>query len=189
MYQLDAINMLRENLIGKKPSRELENTIYIYKSITDVQAAVDNCKPISAFLDKGGEVWIGHRPNDGSSGSRSAITTMKIHYNDEEGELVSGLCWCTPIQLDEDTPSLRYDTRRDLELSISQYVLLIPMLDKESEEYVNRYYSIGSRWTERVSSGTFEIPTLTKDIYNDWILKPMVEIDSDSDSDSNGSST
>ena len=176
--QLEKINMLRNQLTPEEPSRALEGTLKVYESKERAKEVVADNMPLSGLLDnKDGCVWIAYRPKDQQSDSRSAITLLKIAFNDKEGELVGGMCWCAPIYIKEDDAP-RFGSRIQIDLISEQYVLMLPRLvddesynqsNSETWKYQNSYYAIGNRWTERVDSGAFIPAELNIDVFNEWL--------------------
>ena len=83
------------------------------------------------------------------------------------GEMMAGMCWLAPLHLTGDRQRLH--SRYDVDEFAAQYVLLLPMMDAKGAEYTNKYYAIGSRWTERQSTGKFTFPELSNDVFRSWL--------------------
>jgi len=60
---------------------------------------------------------------------------------------------------------------QELNHHVNQYLLLLPKLGANSE-YENMFYVVGSKWTERVTGGSFEPPQLHQELFKDWLARP-----------------
>lgn len=50
-----------------------------------------------------------------------------------------------------------------------EYALLLPYMSDTGDKYINKYYGVGSKWSERNQNGQFEMSQLnTNDIFCDW---------------------
>jgi hypothetical protein len=179
IYQIESLRLLLEKTDGKSPSRVLEGSIKIYENLQELEQCLQENLPISGLLGLDGNVWIAFRPHDGSS--RSAVAIQKINFNDTSGELVKGLCWCSPVNWDPCCQTEKFNGRKSLDEFVSEYVLLLPRTDDHGN-YMNSYYAMGSKWTERNQSGKFVLPNVTAEMFNDWLdtnigQPPPVEAD------------
>ena len=140
-------------------SREMEGQLRIYANRDAVINAVTRCKPLSAMLAKDGSIWIAYRPtteeycNDSNkttckNWSRSALQLLKFNLNDASGQLVSHLCWFAPVSVEMEQ-ILTLESTQELKLHVDQILLLLPKLGA-NDEYQNMFYTMGSKWTERI---------------------------------------
>jgi len=169
------IDQLNDDLAS---NRELEGMLKIYSSRPAALAAISSNKPLSGLLDKDGSVWIAYRPTTAEydadtskttsrSCSRSALQLMKLRFNDASGLLLSHLCWFAPIEVEEGE-TLTLGCSPELNLYVNQYLLLLPKLGV-GDQYLNMYYAIGSKWTQRVTDGSFQQPKLPRELFKDWL--------------------
>jgi hypothetical protein len=166
--RLHQIAQLRENVVGERKSRELEGTLKVYKSEQEFHQAFQKHLPLSAIVDSEDNVWAACRPR-GDKNCRSAISLLKLTILDEQGELVNDMCWCAPISYDRNHEKPKYYSRLALDESfVSEYVLLLPRLDEKGENFLNSYYAVGSKWTERVQSGKFSVPEIKYNVFREW---------------------
>lgn len=186
MYRLDCINMLYERTFGVEQSRELDGTLQVFRKEEDLTNAVTKCLPLSGILDTDGLLWLAHRPNDKTVEGKSAILLQSVVFDDEGGELVEGMCWIAPIAVNDATEKPRYDNRKHLSGIVQQYILFLPMMDNNGD-YINKYYCIGSEWTERGADGRFTLPVLNEDIFRDWRDKAEPVAIPESDDEEDGS--
>ena len=50
-----------------------------------------------------------------------------------------------------------------------EFCLLLPQLNHEGTSYINNYYAIGHKWSERHKNSKFELSTLnTTEIFHFW---------------------
>ena len=127
-------------------------------------------KPLVGILDHHGKIFLGCRPHDGRDDSRSAIMLLELKADDEEGDLFHGLCWCAPLKQVQNTTYLRFKGWDELSRYVSQYILMLPRLDdSHGGTFVNSYYIIGQKWIKRTSSGKFVMPSLSSDVFEDWL--------------------
>ena len=181
LWQQDTLSGLIDRT-GKKRSsderREMEGQLRIYANRDAVINAVTSCMPLSAMLATDGSIWIAYRPtteefcNDSNkttckNWSRSALQLLKLNLNDELGQLVSDLCWFAPVSVEMEQ-ILTLESTIELKLHADQILLLLPKLGA-NDEYQNMYYTIGSKWTERIRGGSFEQPRLSKELFKDWM--------------------
>jgi hypothetical protein len=171
----DLIDQLNNDLAS---SREIEGMLRIYSNRADALAAISSNKPLSGMLDKDGSVWIAYRlkscdydadtsKTTSKSWSRSALQLVKLSFDDDSGSLVSHLCWFAPIEVEEGE-TMTLGCPQELNLYVDQYLLLLPKLGV-GDQYLNMYYAIGSKWTQRVTGGSFEQPQLPGELFNDWL--------------------
>lgn len=148
----------------------------VYANRNAMIDAITSCKPLSAMVSTDGSIWIAYRPTTeefanhiakttSKNWSRSALQLLKLKFNDDLGLLVSHLCWFAPISVAEGE-ELTLGSTTELKLHADQLVPLLPKLGP-NDEYQNMYYSIGSKWTERVSSGSFEQASLPQELFKD----------------------
>ena len=170
--QHQELQKLQDKRLGLSDSRELEGAMKVYKSEAEFYEAYTNCQPLSALVDSEDIIWVACRPT-GQTNSRSAIRLLRLNLQDEQGELVLGLCWCAPISYDRQQDPVVYQSRKEVHQIAVQYVLLLPRLGEKGANYCNNYYAIGSNWTERVGSGKFVAPVINEKLFLDWL--PAVE--------------
>jgi hypothetical protein len=173
-YQLETITHLlgimqdESNESDKKTSsRENNGTIKIFGTKAKLEEAVQACLPLSGIVDENNDVWIAYRPT-GTQSERSSVTLVKLVFDDDLGENVQGICWMSPIILSENERS--YSTLDECCNYANQFLLLLPQLSDKGNNFTNKYYAIGHKWTERNSSGIFECSNLNLDyIFKDWV--------------------
>jgi hypothetical protein len=173
-YQLETLTNLLEKVKGVntdsqklKPNRENSGTIKIFGNKEKAVDAVRENIPLSGILDKNNDVWIAYRPTGGEK-TRSSITLVKLEFDDDNGMNIEGICWMAPINLSE--IEIEYDSMEDCCSSSMEYVLLLPKLsDNNGLHFINMYYAIGHKWTERNTMGIFEWSNLSFDyVFKDW---------------------
>jgi hypothetical protein len=172
------IQKLDKDHAAKEQHREMEGQLRIYANRAAVIQAINSCKPMSGVLAKDGSIWIAYRPTtaeyDTDQGkttshnwSRSALQLLQLQFDDASGSLLSHCCWFAPIALAEPANKLTLGSPQELKLHVNQYLLLLPKLGAD-DEYENKFYVVGSNWTERVEDGTFEQPQLQQELFKDW---------------------
>ena len=176
MNQLEALNQLWEQNIGSLTAdwRSMEGEMKVYKSEVKANEAITNNVPMSGIVDSLNRVWIAFRPIGGKGiEARSHVILMEIGFDDTNGELLQGVCWCAPIMK---TGATRYyKTRRDIYSFAKQYVLMLPQLDNEGVNFWNSYHVLGNQWTERVESGSFHaVGKLPTALFQAWLLNTNV---------------
>lgn len=169
LYQLDTIAKLMEKIprhsemIGKQ--RETEGLLKIYASSKFLEEAVTSCNPLSGVLDEDHRVWLACRPS--GKATRSSVMLLQLTFDDHNGENVADLCWMSAIHISNN--SKLFASMLDVLTFSKQFVLLLPSLDVNGKDFSNKYYSIGSKWTERMSNGAYEKSSLNVITFNDWI--------------------
>jgi len=175
----DLIDKLCDDQSLRDQRREIEGHVRIYANRDAVEQAIHQCKPLSGLLDYNGGIWIAYRPkseeyrNDMDwdkdttrHWSRSALKLLKVQLNDQAGRRVSDLCWFAPLStVPNDTITM--SSPLELKDRVDQYLLLLPQLNDNGNGYQNFFHVIGSKWTERVSDGTFKTPNLAFENFND----------------------
>jgi hypothetical protein len=169
MYQMESLGRLQEKLEGEKESRDVEMSIYVYKTKAKATEAVAENMPLAGIVDKNGLLWIACRPCDGDSKKRSHILLLQVQFDDEAGEVVGDMCYCAPLGMDIEKSNYPCSSARELDSFADQYVLFLPLLDEKGTAYQNSYYAIGNKWTERVPSGDFLLSELSKKVFQSWI--------------------
>jgi hypothetical protein len=169
-YQLQTITRILEathQLISPiiKKSRETEGILKIYLNRTLAETAVMEYEPLSAVLDNDDRVYIGYRPHDKTT--RSSLSLVEIEFDDSRGTEISGICWMSPIKIGEKVIKMKSLTA--VSKMAKEFCLLLPQLNDEGTLYINNYYAIGHKWSERQKNGKFELSTLnTAEIFHDW---------------------
>jgi hypothetical protein len=172
LYQLDTIAKLLENIPNEdhpvEKSREHEGLMKIYPKPTDLEEAVAKCLPLSGVLDVDNRVWLACRPSGGAS--RSSVMLVQITFDDRNGHDVGNICWMAPIKIGDSTK--QFASMSEVLTYSEQFVLLLPSLSETGEDINNMYYTVGSKWSERMRSGVFQAYGINEFILNDWILTP-----------------
>jgi hypothetical protein len=172
LYQLDTIAKLLENIPNEdhpvEKSREHEGLMKIYPKPTDLEEAVAKCLPLSGVLDVDNRVWLACRPSGGAS--RSSVMLVQITFDDRNGHDVGNICWMAPIKIGDSTK--QFASMSEVLTYSEQFVLLLPSLSETGEDFNNMYYTVGSKWSERMRSGVFQAYGINEFILNDWILTP-----------------
>ena len=52
---------------------------------------------------------------------------------------------------------------------VHEFVLMLPLLDDKENKFMNSYYAIGSKWSERNHLGKFVFPNLEKKPFQPWL--------------------
>jgi hypothetical protein len=157
---------------------EIEGQIKIYANLDALLDSIQQCKPLSGMVATDGSVWVAYRPKaeayrmDTSKTtqrdwSKSALSLLRVQFDDANGQLVSGLCWFAPIKVSTDDDMMTLGSLHELQDRVEQYALFLPQLDK-NENYKNLFYGIGSKWSVRASSGLFEKPNIAANLFEDW---------------------
>ena len=103
--------------------------------------------------------------------------------DDEEGVFIENLCFISPIvypQAEEpkrDDSYRRFNNIGELDLFVEEYLLFLPVMDDDkSGTFLNLYYVVGHKWTERYPTEVgdkntigLHIPIFWKKIVEDWI--------------------
>jgi hypothetical protein len=173
-YQLETITHLLDIMQSesnesdkKASSRENIGSIKIFGSKAKLEEAVQECLPLSGIVDENNDVWIAYRPT-GTQSDRSAVTLVQLEFDDTMGEYVEGICWMSPIILSAN--ERKFDSMEKCCYSAIEFLLLLPQLSDKGNNFINKYYAIGHKWTERNSSGKFEWSNLNLDcIFKDWV--------------------
>lgn len=172
-YQLETLTHLLDIM---QPSDENESSrdnigsIKIYGNKAKLVETVGACQPLSGIVDANNDVWIAYRPT-GIQFTRSSVTLVQLVFEDGKGENVQDICWMSPIILSENEKEF---TSMDQCCKYAiEFLLLLPQLSENGNGFLNKYYVIGHKWTERNSSGRFEWSNLNLDsIFNDWVTIP-----------------
>jgi hypothetical protein len=172
-YQLETITNLLENMhfeknaINKKePNREHNGSIKVFGSKLKAEEAVSQYLPLSGIVDHNHDVWIAYRPTVEET-SRSSITLLQLEFNDINGENVLGICWMSPITLTDN--EITFHSMDECCSSAMEFALLLPQLSDNGLNFINKYYIIGHKWTERNNMGKFELGNLNFDsVFKDW---------------------
>ena len=171
---------------NRKPNakpREAEGHLKIYPNKDVLLLAIKDCQPLSGMMAKDGTIWAAYRPTKDQfrededkatalDWSRSALQFLNIVFNDSAGLWVSTICWFSPISVTPGT-TMTLGGTQELKQHVDQYVLLLPRLGI-GNEYENMFYVVGSNWTERISSGRFDLPQLSSDVFSDWETATVV---------------
>ena len=167
MYQHDALHYLQD--LADLPTKSGRNRLMdgIIKVYSREDYGPDKLeiqrRPISCIIGKDGlsvhiVVW-----------DRTTLQLRKVIFDDRQGTMVACMCWVAPVKL---APvSVIYDSMDDL-LNSSDYReagLLLPIMEEESREYKNQFFSIGSSWSQRLETGDYSIPQLQGRLYGDWL--------------------
>jgi hypothetical protein len=170
-YQSQSINNIVEStqqILNPqvKISRETEGILKIYANKSLAENAVTDCEPLSAIIDDEDRVYIAYRHKDKTT--RSSLTLIEIIFDDINGSEICNICWMSPIKLGDKLIQMRSLT--DVLKVAREYCLLIPQLNNDDgTSYINSYYAIGHKWSERNKNGKFELSILnTTDIFHDW---------------------
>jgi hypothetical protein len=184
LYQLDSLTKLLESIpiddVGddnednQAKSRETEGVLKVYSSYTSLHDAVSASHPLSAVLDRENKVWVACRPRGGAS--RSSVELHEITFDDHAGVNASNICWISPIHLCTTNHPIIFPNMQEVSLYSVDFLLLLPALSNNGNDYINIYYCVGSKWTERTSNGLFEKCTITEQLFVDWIA-PATSID------------
>ena len=109
-------NLIENVTAEQSPSsfgREIEGQIKIYANLDALLDSIQQCKPLSGLVATDGSVWVTYRPKaeayrmDTSKTTRrdwskSALSLLRVQFDDANGQLVSGLCWFAPIKVSTD---------------------------------------------------------------------------------------
>jgi len=182
LWRENTLSGLIERMNGDKQAlkdqqREIEGLLKVYSNLDALTDAIASFKPLSGMLAKDGTVWAAYRPTKeefladnakttNSDWSRSSLQLLNLEFDDGVGQLVSHLCWFSPLSVVHGK-SLTLGGPQELKNHVDQYVLLLPKLGP-GDQYINMFYVVGSKWTERVSSGLFEQPQLSLELFKDW---------------------
>ena len=142
--------------------------VKIFGTLQKAEAAVINCQPLTAIVDKDNSVWIAYRTS-GVGADRSSVTLIQLEFNDKEGKEVSDICWMAPINLTNNVK--KYKSISECCMIAIEYALLLPQLLEDGTSFSNSYYVVGHNWTDRNKCGTFEWSTLNYDcVFQDWVI-------------------
>ena len=172
LYQIETISKIMKT--GKSndiklvvnSTRVTEGLLKIFSNIDDVSNAIINAIPLSGVVDDDHNVYIAFRPMDGTS-SRSSVSLLQLIFDDDNGYSICGLCWTSKIEMNN-TKIVHLKSMADVLKFAREFCLLLPQI--KDTGFVNKYYCIGSNWTERQKNGKFEQSTLNIDeTFNDWL--------------------
>jgi hypothetical protein len=171
LYQIDTVTKIIQKGITKDktanaPStRGTEGLLKIFSNLDDAKGAVNNALPLSGVVDKDFKVYIGYRPMDGTS-SRSAISLLELEFDDDNGYEICGICWTSAIKINSSN-IIHMKSMASVFEYAREFCLLLPQINETG--LINKYYCIGSNWTERNKKGIFELSTLNMDVtFTDW---------------------
>ena len=183
LWRVETITQLLDNEEedGSQRTRDMDGVLRTYPGKDAVDDELENCKPMSALVDKNGCTWIAYHPtvdqfrNDTTRRSKndnewshSVVQLMKVKHNDDSGEMLCNACWFAPVEFCEDEIHT-LDNVTQLKEFADQYVLLLPRMD-DNGEYTNMFYGVGNKWTERVRNGTWVEPQLCRELFLEWLL-------------------
>ena len=170
-YQSQAIDKIMNStkqLISPSiiKSRENEGLLKIYINRKLAEDDVQNCEPLSAVVSKNNRVYIGYRPLEKKT--RSVLTLVEIVFDDSNGSEVSNMCWMSPIKMGE--KEMKMKSIASVVTFAKEFCLLLPQMNNEGTSFINNYYAIGHKWSERQKNGKFELSTLniSLELFHDW---------------------
>lgn len=178
LYQLDSLSKVLETLtlsntvIGTNASpnainsnRDSEGILKIYSNCDVLQESVNSFNPLSGIVDTNNNVWIACRPRQ--AGTRSSVVLNQVIFEDNAGRKLGNLCWMTPIHVNVSTTKILPSMKEVMKIA-KEYILLLPSLNQDGLSFINLYYSIGSKWSERTPTGFFEPYNITEALFDDW---------------------
>jgi hypothetical protein len=171
LYQMETISKIMKNgqntdRTAVVPStRVTEGLLKIFSNIDDASNAIINAIPLSGVVDDDHKVYIAYRPIDGTS-SRSAVSLLQLKFDDDNGYNICGICWTSKIEIYNNN-KIHLKSMACVFKFAREFCLLLPQIKETG--FINKYYCIGSNWTERHKNGMFELSTLnTDDTFIDW---------------------
>lgn len=171
LYQMESISKIIEkvntnDMKSVVPStRGTEGLLKIFSNIEDAKDAIRSALPLSGVVDDDHKVYIAYRPMDGTS-SRSAVSLLELKFDDKNGDDICGICWTAEIQVNNNNIIHKESMACVFEFA-REFCLLLPQINEMG--FCNKYYCIGSNWTERKKNGMFELSTLnTDETFIDW---------------------
>ena len=170
IYQLHSLEWMLDNLEDKvdnqvQQNRETNSMLRIFKSRKDMVESVSDSQILCGLLGNDGNVYLSYRPVGEEQGNtRTKIKISRVKFMDDDGEYTVTGCWRAPIAITDDCIS--YDNIGSLvKTFLVEVVLLLPRLSVERNEFEPVYYCIGNQWTERTPSGSFELPSVSNEIF------------------------
>ena len=171
LYQIETISKIMKNENENNtttilPStRGTEGLLKIFSNKDDVDNAINSAIPLSGVIDNNHKVYIGYRPMDGTS-SRSAVSLIELQFDDVNGDDICGICWTSAIAVNNNN-IIHMKSMTSVSEFAREFCLLLPQINEKG--FCNKYYCIGSTWSERKKNGKFELSTLnTDDTFIDW---------------------
>ena len=184
LYQQETIDWIVSRYVdenaSKTQSRVIEGLYSIFRNRETAIGAVLRNEPLSALILKG-DVWLAYRPtgenhfNASIVKTRSSVNLLKVRFDHAaSGEEIGG-CWMEPIAAGkEEEDVVNFGSIEMLENAVKQHVLMLPAMKigqhRNTLKFVNLYYCIGDKWTERDSSGQFVSYAINSEIFEDWDL-------------------
>jgi hypothetical protein len=164
-------------------SRSGEGRLHIFRKKQDMEQAINDNMPLSGVL-LDGRLWVAYRPHFKNNAPdewandkdrpvsytlRSAVNLQEVIMDDNDGELLHNLCWFAPLALQLVAGTRSFLTLDDLVSSVDQFLLFLPRMAAADEGYVNSYFVIGDKWTERISNGEFVKCPITREVFEEWL--------------------
>ena len=150
LYQNETIKWLLEQTdVNEKKiqSREMDSVVKVYASKNDANNALNNNLPMSAILAHDGMVHILFWQVGREGATRSSVSLLELKFLDSEGSYVHSMCWMAPLKATEHTTE--FATIFELQSEFAkEFILLLPKLHDDGNNFTNYYYCIGHRWTE-----------------------------------------
>jgi len=112
------------------------------------------------------------------------IALQKLEFDDDKGNIICDLIYVAPVlissihdHMDSIDSSLIFQSLKDLDEFVDQYVLMLPLMENdENNTMINMFYTVGSKWTERIrekegtiGSSDFIPMWLSEELFSIWL--------------------
>jgi hypothetical protein len=162
--------------------------LHVYQTKDEMISDVHTNKPLSGvLLDE--KLWLAYRPHFHVDESdewvcgesvpvgiaiRSSVNLQRVTFDDTVGEMVLEACWCAPMELAVDNATRSFTSLATMDKVVQQYTLFLPLMDR-SEQYINSYFVVGHKWTERTANGNFLHSPIEEEVFKDWLHQANID--------------
>ena len=145
----------------------MDSVVKVYALKKHAINALNYNLPMSAILAHDGTVHSPFHPVGREGATRSSVSLLELKFLDSEGSYVHSMCWMVPLQVTEHTTEFATIFQLQSEFA-KEFILLLPKLHDDGNNFTNYYYCIGHRWTEQGKDGVFAPSPLVKEVFVDW---------------------
>ena len=145
----------------------MDSVVKVYTLKNEANNALNNNFPMSAILAHDGMVHIPFHPVGREGATRSSVSLLELKFLDSEGSYVHSMCWMAPLQATEHTTEFATIFQLQSEFA-KEFILLLPKLHDDRNNFTIYYYCIGHRWTEQGKDRVFAPLPLVREVFVDW---------------------
>ena len=147
-----------------------KKTIYIYRNEKHLNEAIANYKPLAGIVEVKTQSTTGETAFEFQTVFRKPVKQFarrKVHFNDTDGISFNGM-WYSRIEV-EPTPSIEPTKQfSDIQYAAKFAAVAIPLwyvIGKDKPDSY-KYCVITNWWKERMSDGSYRLPTLDASLYD-----------------------